>query len=90
MVGYMLLFHRPECAQSDMQHDRRDFHAHRANFGKQLLREMKPRSWSGSRTALVCVDGLIAFFVVQLFGYIRRQRHLPHFVEHRINAAALV
>ena len=71
-----------ERSESDVEHYRRNFHAHGTDFFKKLLREMQSRRRSRRRAGLICVDGLIVVVVFQFFGYIRRERHFADFVKY--------
>src|SRR5687768_5567935 len=79
-VNFRILFcDGSERIQANMQCNIRDFHSFDLQLFEQSLREMEASRRSGGRARLTRVDGLIAFWVIQLFMNIWRERDIPNF-----------
>ena len=66
-----------------------DIDTHSFNVSKLFFCKVQTRSWRGRRTYLVGVDCLIALFVFEFFGDVRRQRHLTYLVQRRKEICAV-
>ena len=75
VMRQILLLNGTEGPQSDVQQHFGDLDAHRADLGKQFLREVQPRRRRGRGAVRLAVDGLVAVLVLELFVDIRRERH---------------
>ena len=84
----VLLLDRAERAQPHMQQYRHYIYALGRYALQQFGREVQPRRGRGRRAVLARIHRLIARGVLQLFVYVRRQRHLAQrvqqFLEHAL------
>ena len=82
MLGNIFDLDRTEGSQTDMQCHIGDIHTHVFDLLEQFRCEVQTGSWCGGRTRRLAVDGLIAFWIFQLFLNIRRERHHAQFFEN--------
>ena len=90
MIEYIILFYGTESTKSDVERYKRSVNAFLAELCKHVFGKMKSRSRSGGRAYLVGIDGLLSVLVLQLFGNVRRQRHLTDTVKHFKYAVAVI
>ena len=81
MFQNVLHFHRTECPKPHMKRHMCNKNTLFLNLPEKLRRKMQPRRRRRSGTVVLCVDGLIAVFVLQLMRDIRRKRHLPKLIQ---------
>ena len=81
VLFYILHLHGSEGSEPHMERHSRKPNALCFYPLEQLLRKMKSGGWGGCGTVMLCVNGLIAVFVLKLMRDLRRQRHLPQLIE---------
>src|SRR5688500_14365161 len=80
LVSFRILFcDGRKGIQPDMQRNIRDLHSFDLQLFEQSLREMEASRRSDGRARITHVDGLIAFWVIQIFMNIWRERDIPNF-----------
>ncbi len=74
---HCLGLHRAEGAKPHMERHLGDRNAFFLDFLQKLRRKMQPRRGRSRRTVILGINCLIAVFILQLVGNVRRQGHLP-------------
>ena len=88
MIAHLRLLDRAKGAEPDMQHDRHDRRAPRADLVKQFLGEMQPCRRRGSAARLAGIYRLIETVIFKFFGDIGRERHAADLLEHTVDRRA--
>src|SRR5688500_3793449 len=79
LVSLRVIFcDRCKCIQANMQSDIGNLHTLDLQLLQQTRREVEPGRGRGGGAWLACIDGLIAFGVIQLFMNIWREWNIPY------------
>ena len=82
---YLINLNRSERAESYVESNLAVTDALRLDPLDKLIREMKSGGGSGSRALFFRIDGLVVALVLELFGYVRRQRHIADLIERLVD-----
>ena len=81
MVGDLVLLHRSEGAQTNVQGDLGNADPHGADGVHQLRGKVQPGGGSSCAAQLLGIDGLVLALILQLLCDVGRQRHLTKFIQ---------
>ena len=81
VVGDLVLLHRSEGAQTNVQGDLGNADPHGADGVHQLRGKVQPGGGSSCAAQLLGIDGLVLALILQLLCDVGRQRHLAKFIQ---------
>ena len=82
MFLHIIYLYRPKGSKPHMKRHMGDVYSHILDLLQQFFRKVKSRSRSRSASFVFCIDGLVALFILQFMGNIRRQRHLTQLIQY--------